>query len=123
MRRQRLLPKGLRLDDLRSELCGDIRCICGDDRQSLALVIPPGKAADFQIRLFTFGGELLDGTGAMICNLVGNVIAGTTPNDYQARVVNNTPLRLGRGGKLRLAHRRDDRALSSPRMLDSEGGK
>lgn len=64
----------------------------------MALVIPPGKAADFQIRLFTVGGganvdvQLLDGTGAMICNLVGNVIAGTTPNDYQARVVNNTPV-------------------------------
>ena len=78
------------------QLCGDVRRFCGDDRQSMALVIPPGKAAVFQMRLFTPGGsgnihvQIFDGSGAAVCNIVNNVIADTTPNDYQGRVVNNT---------------------------------
>jgi hypothetical protein len=80
------------------QLCGDTRHVCGDIRQSMSAWIPPGKALDLQIRMFTPSGsanedvQLLAPTGAFICALVSNVIIGTTPGDYQARVVNNTPV-------------------------------
>jgi hypothetical protein len=79
------------------QVCGNVTKTCGDDRAWYRLTIPPRRSVALEYRLWTVSGgganvhvQAGRPSGGFICNLTDNVIIGTTPSTYRARLANNT---------------------------------
>lgn len=80
-----------------TQVCGNVSKTCGDDRAWYRITIPPRRAAILEYRFWTSSGgganlhvQAARPSGAAICNLTNNVIIGTTPSTFRARMLNNT---------------------------------
>jgi hypothetical protein len=79
------------------QVCGDVKNICGDDREFYRFSLPAKKGAVIDATVAGQSGNgsnfnlvAANGAGGTICNLVANANVGINPGAYRARIVNNT---------------------------------
>jgi hypothetical protein len=78
------------------EVCGDVKNLCGDDRQYYRVGLPARKALDLQTSFATRGGnttfdlQAMSISGTLLCSIIAGGAATTTPAAFNGRVLNNT---------------------------------
>jgi hypothetical protein len=81
------------------QVCGDVKFVCGDDREHYRFTLPAHTGAVVEAAVAssgapdagsTFNLVAANGAGGTVCNLVANAVVGVDPGAFRARIVNNT---------------------------------
>jgi hypothetical protein len=81
------------------QVCGDVKNVCGDDREHYRFTLPARTGAVIEAAVAsggapdagsTFNLVAANGAGGTVCNLVSNGLVTSDPGAFRARIVNNT---------------------------------